>query len=176
MDDYRKYIGLKKGTVCLADHSEYWKLIFQEEASQIQAVLQDTIQSIHHVGSTAIPNIKAKPIIDILIGVEGFSSIPIIVAQLEQLGYIYKGENGIPDRHYFSKGEPRCFHIHLTLSGNAIYNNHLHFLNHLKAHPNLAKAYEKIKMDLAAKFQNERLQYTEGKDEFIQSILKLREE
>ena len=93
------------------------------------------------------------------------------LSQSEGLGYVYRGEHGIPRRHFFVKGEPRTFHIHMFEIESEEWINHLLFRDHLIQHLEDTLAYARVKRELAEKFRNDRERYTDGKAPFIQSIL-----
>jgi GrpB-like predicted nucleotidyltransferase (UPF0157 family) len=168
-----KKIGLPRGTVALYPYTKAWKRIFEEEKEILQANLGNTIIDIQHIGSTSIPGMIAKPIIDIAIGVENFENAFICVRPIENLGYEFKGEFGIPRRHYFVKGEPRTHHIHMLEMESSEWINQLIFRNYIINHPESLHSYARLKEELAEKFPKEREAYTEGKTEFIMQIIQL---
>ena len=94
-------IGLKRGVVKLSKYNPKWKTLFEEESALIFSAAENFIADIQHIGSTAIPEIVAKPIIDILAAINSLSNIAKIIDPLKALGFIYRGEQGIPDRHLF---------------------------------------------------------------------------
>ena len=110
-------IGKKRETVELTEYCEDWPILYSREAGEIGRVIGSHILEIHHIGSTSIPGLCAKPIIDIAIGVASFEAAVGCVAAMESLGYVYRGENGIPRRHYFVKGDPRTFHSRFRIGG-----------------------------------------------------------
>jgi GrpB-like predicted nucleotidyltransferase (UPF0157 family) len=95
------------------------------------------------------------------------------VALLEKIGYEYRGENGIAGRFYFVKGEPRTHHLHMFLPEHDAFRNHLLFRDYLLQNSAVAGEYDKLKKDLAQKFQNDRDAYLDGKADFIEKILKI---
>lgn len=166
-------IGLEKGTVRLEPHHPDWKRLFEAEKGRLQKAVGKHVCDIQHVGSTAIPGIPAKPIIDIGIGVDNFEEASICVEPIKALGYDYRGECGIPRRHFFVRGEPRLFHIHMLEINGEEWDKHLLFRDYLVQHPEIAREYAKVKTGLAAEFANERENYTDGKAPFILEILKI---
>lgn len=107
-------LGLERGVVRLVPYDPCWSLLFEEEKQRIQAVIGSWILDIQHVGSTFIPGCPAKPILDIAIAVANFEQAFICIPPLEQLGYSYQGEYGIPRRHYFVRRNPHStHHIHM---------------------------------------------------------------
>jgi len=164
-------IGLERGVVRLAPHNPHWKALFEVERQRLQMAIGAYVLDIQHIGSTAIAGIAAKPIIDIGVAVTNFEEAVVCVAPLEQLGYEYKGENGIPRRHYFDYGMPRLFHLHMFEQTSPEWQAHLLFRDFLIGHPETARLYEALKMDLAEKYRNEREKYTNGKGDFIQRVI-----
>ncbi|MEI6417245.1 MAG: GrpB family protein, partial [Verrucomicrobiota bacterium] len=135
------------------------------------------IIAVEHIGSTSIPNMRAKPTIDIAIGVTSLSLADQHLLNLfEKWNYLYlqKLEAHIPERRYLQKldAEGRhLFHLHILLHDDELWKNHLRFRNHLISHPEEAKAYAALKRALKKKCANNREQYTLGKKEFVESIL-----
>ena len=108
------------GEVVVVDYDPRWPRQFEEEKARIVAALGDVMEgvvAIEHVGSTAVPGLAAKPIIDIIPGVRDLSYGGLCIQPLERLDYEYLGEMGIPGRFYFRKGDPRTHHLHLVLHG-----------------------------------------------------------
>jgi GrpB-like predicted nucleotidyltransferase (UPF0157 family) len=166
-------IGLPKGIVKLEPHTEFWRQLFAEEAARIREAVGEYILAIEHVGSTSIDGIAAKPIIDMAVSVEKAADGERCVAPLENIGYEYRGEHGIAGRFYFVKGEPRTHHLHLVLATGDFWRSHLLFRDYLRANSSVAKEYEKLKIDLAKKFPDNRAAYLEGKNVFIENVLRV---
>ena len=166
-------IGLERGTVKLAPYTAEWKRLFEEERSHLQAVLGANVLDIQHVGSTSIPRIVAKPIIDIAIAVESFERARVCVKPIEGLGYEYIGEHGIPRRHFFVKGNPRAYHVHMNEISGRDWENQVLFRDYLLQHPAAAREYTALKVRLAEQFPFDREAYTDGKAPFIERILGL---
>jgi GrpB-like predicted nucleotidyltransferase (UPF0157 family) len=164
-------IGLEKGVVRLVPYQDEWRRLFEQEKDALQAVLGGYILDIQHIGSTAIPGMSAKPIIDIAIAVNDFEEakgcIPVVVG----LGYEYRGEYGIPRRHYFVRGEPRLFHLHMMEVTSPNWKDLLLFRDYLSGHPEAAGEYTALKKRLAEMYPIEREAYLKGKAEFIQWVL-----
>ena len=165
-------LGLPKGTVKLEPHTKLWRRMFAKEAARIREAVGEYVLAIEHVGSTSIEAIAAKPIIDIAAAVETLADGEKCVAPLENLGYEYRGEYGIAGRFYFVKGEPRTHHLHLVLASSDAWRNHLLFRDFLRDNPIAAKEYERLKIDLAEKYPQNRDAYLEGKSVFIEKIIK----
>ncbi len=164
-------IGLERGIVRLVPHNPEWKNIFEAEKLRLQNSISQYVLDIQHIGSTAIPGIVAKPIVDIGVAVENFERATVCVAPLEAIGYEYKGENGIPRRHYFDYGMPRIFHLHMFEQTSPEWQSHVLFRDYLVRHPEIAGQYEALKKDLAGKYRNEREKYTSEKGPFIQQVI-----
>lgn len=166
-------LGLPKGTVKLEPHTERWRQLFAEEAARIRGAVGEYILAIEHVGSTSIDGIAAKPIIDMAASVESLTDGEKCVAPLERIGYEYRGEYGIAKRFYFVKGAPRTHHLHLVRATSDFWRSHLLFRDFLRENPSAAKEYERLKIDLAGKFPDNRDAYLKGKAEFIENILQI---
>ena len=166
-------IGLKRGVVELKPYNPKWKELFKHERELISTTLSDFLVDIQHIGSTAIPAIVSKPIIDIAVAIDDLSNIEQVITLLEEEGYEYRGEQGIPDRHLFVKGgeESRTHHIHVMDNTSFEWKKHILFRDYLIQHPSEAKQYSKLKKKLASEFEFDRGKYTDGKDEFIQRII-----
>jgi GrpB-like predicted nucleotidyltransferase (UPF0157 family) len=162
--------------VIIVEYNPAWQLLFQEEATRIRNVLNGIeITRIEHFGSTAVPGLAAKPIIDLLIGVESFSiAKQIVISPLKSLGYAYWRDNPDPQRLFFVKGlppnSPRTHHIHMV-EPNSILWERLLFRDYLCQHPDEAESYAQLKRQLARRFSSDREAYTQGKTEYIQSIM-----
>ena len=166
-------VGLEKDTVRLIPYTDEWTRLFEEEKSLLQTAVGKFVLDIQHVGSTSIPGMLAKPIIDIAIAVRNFENAHICIKPIEQIGYEYRGENGIPRRHFFVKGKPRTLHIHMNELGSRDWNNQIIFRDYLTRHPNIAKKYAELKTELAKRYPTDRQSYLDGKSPFIERILQL---
>ena len=166
-------IGLKRGIVELKPYNPQWNAFYIQEEELISSAITDFLIEIQHIGSTAIPDIVAKPIIDIAVAIDSLRNIEKIIAPLEGVGYIYRGEQGIPDRHLFVKGgeDFRTHHLHVMDKTHYEWKKHIVFRDYLRNHPEEAKRYSELKMKLAKEFENDRESYTENKSTFIQNIL-----
>ncbi|MFW9902963.1 MAG: GrpB family protein [Candidatus Thorarchaeota archaeon] len=164
-------IGLNHGVVKLSPYSKKWKQVYLNEKQQLEVAIGDHILEIQHIGSTSIPNMIAKPIIDIAVAVHDFKEAFKCVEPLENLEYEYKGEFGIPNRHFFVKGNPRIFHLHMLEISSQEWKNHIDFRDFLTHNPDKAKQYVELKKMLARRFSTDRDAYTEAKASFIENIL-----
>ena len=166
-------IGLKQGTVELHPYSADWASLFAAEKARLEGVIGQYVLDIQHIGSTSIPNMPAKPILDIGVAVQNFEAAAVCIAPLEALGYDYRGENGIPRRHLFVKGIDRTHHLHMNEITSRDWRITIAFRDYLRSHPDVAREYAALKRSLAQQFPTDRLAYTEGKAPFIQNILEL---
>lgn len=149
-----------------------WPALFQQEAKQIHAILGDLLSDIHHIGSTAIPGIYAKPVIDIIPVVKDITLVDHTNEAMQSAGYTPKGEFGIPFRRYFQKENEgiRTCNIHIYEAGNAEIERHLAFKNYMLNHKEEAKAYSDLKQQLALTFPDDIIAYCNGKEDFIRKI------
>lgn len=156
----------------LSAYDPGWADKYLLEAERLTAILSAEILAIHHIGSTAIPNIYAKPIIDILIVVKDIERIEHYNDQMAALDYAARGENGIPGRRYFSKEiqGTRTHHVHIFQVGNPEIDRHIKFRDYLLTDSEEAQAYSRLKIELAKIYSDNVLYYTEAKSDFIHDI------
>ena len=144
---------------------------FAAEAERIERACAGLPIRLEHVGSTSIPGLAAKPVIDILAGRPGNVPGKSYVAAFTQLGYEHKGAFGIPGRNYFRRGVPRTHHVHMVNWSSDLWHDHVLFRDYLRAHPETAAAYERLKRELAATHGPDRGAYTDAKTPFIESVV-----
>jgi GrpB-like predicted nucleotidyltransferase (UPF0157 family) len=149
-----------------------WENRFHEESARLSKVLGEEILAIHHIGSTAIPGIYAKPIIDILLEVQDIHKLDQFNDAMQAEGYQPEGEFGIPGRRYYFKGtdEQRTCHVHAFQYGDANIERHLVFRDYLQFHSKDAQAYSVLKQYLAQEFSTDIDSYISGKHDLIQEI------
>jgi GrpB-like predicted nucleotidyltransferase (UPF0157 family) len=154
--------------------TEEWAQLFNNEEKLLREILNNEIVDIFHIGSTSVPAIGyAKPIIDILIVVKNIGKVDLYNRELNRLGYVSKGENGILGRRYFPKGkENRTHHLHIFQIGNENIKNHLDFKEYLIKNPDEAKRYGDIKIELAKQFPENHYKYQAEKQEFVNELVK----
>lgn len=172
MGDVRATLGLEGGRVTLASEHSAWVEEFARERQLILSALCADVVAVEHVGSTALPGVPAKPILDIQIGVVSFEEAVICVEPMRRLGYEYRGEYGIARRHYFVKGQPRTHHVHMLEVGGEAWRSMLAFRDALRARPELAGEYSEAKLRLAARYAENRDAYQQAKDEVVAGILR----
>jgi GrpB-like predicted nucleotidyltransferase (UPF0157 family) len=156
----------------LVPFNPQWEKTYQLESFRIKEKLGSSILDMRHIGSTAIPNIFAKPIIDIMIGIHNINSTETIIKQLIELGYEYLAEAGIPGRLYFRIRGKENYNIALCTYQGEIWENNLLFADYLRKHPVIAKRYSILKQELFNSGVNSLLKYSQLKSSFIDEIIK----
>lgn len=164
--------------VKIVDYDPRWPILFDEEAGRLRAALDPSaIVGIEHFGSTAVPNLSAKPIIDILIAVRSLAEARAsFVEALRKLDYVYWADNPKKDRMFFVKGMPpfgprRTHHVHVTEVDGEMWLR-LPFRDYLRANPEEAGLYEQLKRRLAAEHRTDREAYTDAKSAYIDSVMR----
>lgn len=162
---------MSKRRVEVTPYQEQWTRLFASEAEELKKIFGLQLVQIHHIGSTSIPGMAAKPVIDIMIEVSDINEVDRYNLEMESLGYEPKGENGIPERRYFQKGgNERSHHVHIYQTGNEQIDRHLQFRDYMIAHPEDAKQYSELKTSLAKQFPESIDDYIEGKDAFVKEM------
>lgn len=153
----------------VVDYDPAWVTLFADEQKQLAKVLAETALDIYHIGSTSVPGLAAKPVIDILVAVSGLDALDDKNQLMLSLGYMVKGENGIAGRRYFQKGgNARSHHLHAFKKGDEALTRHLAFRDYLVAHPNIAQQYGELKLALIRAGRDSSEPYMQGKNDFIQ--------
>lgn len=154
-----------------------WAEVFEREARAILAALSPLGPiRVEHIGSTAVAGIRAKPVIDIMVGVESYARFDDYRGRLESLHYDYdeRALHDDPDRHVFRKGpqppQLRTHHLHFTLWGGRYWVRILAFRDYLRAHASVAEEYERLKAELADRFAEDSRSYTRGKGAFVRRV------
>lgn len=149
-----------------------WPKKFEEEKEKIKQILGDNYISCHHIGSTSVEGLHAKPVIDIMPIVKDISKVDTKINAFNKIGYECLGENGIVGRRFFRKGEKkRTHHIHVfEESSNDDIKRHLAVRDYLRTHPNTCKEYARLKLILAQKYYNDIDRYCNGKDSFVKRM------
>ncbi|MCI8947626.1 MAG: GrpB family protein [Lachnospiraceae bacterium] len=160
--------------ILLTEHKSCWGDWYEEEQQRIRRILHKYDLRIHHIGSTAVEHLWAKPIVDILMELSEYSSITDIKEQLVKGGYLCMSEkeNRVSlNRGYTDTGfAERVFHVHVRFEGD---NDELYFRDFLRSHPSVAKEYEALKISLWKKYEHNRDAYTNAKSEFIRKYTEL---
>jgi GrpB-like predicted nucleotidyltransferase (UPF0157 family) len=166
-------IGLRRGSVKLVVHQSSWAECFSEEKQLLFKTLGNKVLDIRHIGSTSILGMRAKPIVDILAAVKALADVEAFTQDLNKIGYKDKGNGDVPGRRYFLKGGEalRTHHLNFCEMNSVFWRSHLAFRDCLEQHPEIAREYSELKQDLADRFPDDRGAYTQGKEEFVRSIL-----
>jgi len=156
--------------VAVVAYEAKWPQLFEIESEKLRAALGDNVVSLEHIGSTAVPGLVAKPVIDLLAGLRTFPLSSQRIAVLEGLGYEYLGENGIPGRLFFRKGRPRSHHVHAVLFGEDHWERHLAFRDYLRANAREKNAYAEFKRTLVREVGGDRDRYVDGKEMYAAAL------
>lgn len=167
-------LGLRRNTVQIVEHRPEWRSAFETEASELLACIGDIVVDIQHIGSTAIPDVPAKPILDVAIAVAAREAVPKVVARLCQRGYIDRGDAG-PDGGYLlvkeSEPEVRTVHLHIVEVTDSQWVDYLKFRETLRRDPDVRQRYAEVKRILSERCRSDRKAYTDGKAAFIREVL-----
>jgi GrpB-like predicted nucleotidyltransferase (UPF0157 family) len=168
-------LGVAEGTVRLVPHNPLWQTYFDVENQNLYAALAPYIKEIRHIGSTAIPGIYAKPILDIMVGLIDIADVRKCEAPLMALGYTYEGEQEIAGWHFFRKktGDMTTHHLHVVQWNGTYWLDHILFHRYLFQHPEVAEAYERLKLTLAKKYAADRAAYTQDKTDFVNKVTEM---
>lgn len=156
------------------DYQTDWPLLFEKEKKALHQLFQENNHAIFHIGSTAVPGLAAKPIIDLMPVVYNVNQVDALNEEMEQLGYVIKGENGLPGRRYFEKGgDHRTHHVHLFQIGDQEITRHLAFRDYLRARPKEAQRYGQLKKENALLYSDDIAAYIEAKITVVKKIERL---
>ncbi len=164
-------LGLAKGEVFLCEYNVAWVDEFQFESERIIGQIGHYVVKIHHIGSTSVASLKAKPIIDIAVEIAEFQTGFECVEALGVLGYKHRIIDELADRHYWSKGNPRTHQIHMFQSGSPYLSDLIKFRDVLRDNDILKIKYEKLKESLVKSCGQDKFKYTKAKNSFINSVL-----
>jgi GrpB-like predicted nucleotidyltransferase (UPF0157 family) len=161
-------------TVELKPYDPEWPRTFEQIRAVVWPAVQHAAMALEHVGSTSVPGLRAKPVIDACIVVASPRDIPHVVKALNKVGYVHRGELGVPGREAF-RPPPSLptHHLYASHRGSLSVKNHLGLRDYLRAHPQAAREYGDLKATLAAKFPDDIDAYIAGKTEFILGILRI---
>ena len=169
-------IGLKRGTVKLCEHEKEWEIEAQNTIFRLKKILGNVAKDIKHIGSTSIPSIKAKPIIDIAVAVDDFNDILALEKELKDIGFYYRPQSELGDQLLFAAGslyegtgDLQTHFIHVVRTNSMDWINYINFRDYLNSTPTVAKEYEELKVSLAmqAPIDSGREKYLKGKHDFI---------
>lgn len=157
--------------VIVLDYDPHWPGLFQSLRRRIADVLGDMAAAIEHVGSTAVPGLAAKPIIDIDVLLTSETMLPAAIERLSSLGYIHRGNLGIPEREaFFAPANDPPHHLYVCPHSSAEFRRHVAFRDYLRAHSEEAKIYADLKIALAERFREDREAYNNAKGEFVEEL------
>lgn len=160
-------------TITVVPYEPHWFQLFSNEQQHLRWALGDSIVDIQHIGSTAVPGLAAKPIVDVLVGgLHALSLATEHIAILETLGYEYLGFAGVPGRLYFRKRHPHAFNVHLVEWGSEVWSNNLLLRDFLRAHPDEADEYGQHKQKLITRGIAKLLAYSDQKEPVIAELLR----
>ncbi|MCP3029486.1 GrpB family protein [Halobacillus sp. A5] len=152
-------------------YQEKWAAMFLDEAKTLREIFTEELLEIHHIGSTSVPGLLAKPVIDIMPVIKDITSVEQHNVEMKQMGYNPKGENGIPQRRYFEKGgDRRTHHVHFYQAGSPEIKRHLAFRDYLRTHPQDKQQYGELKKTLAKQFPYDIAAYIHGKEQLVREI------
>ncbi|HEX6533459.1 MAG TPA: GrpB family protein [Gemmatimonadaceae bacterium] len=169
MDD--EVLGLAHRRVRLAEPTPRWAELYAEEAERLRAALGRWAPVIEHCGSTSVPGVPAKPILDILVGVPAPIDLRGVADALAPLGYAHAPDAGVPGHEVFGRGDPRTHLLHVVPLHGPAWDRMLRFRDALRADPALAAEYATLKRALAREFPEDRPAYTDRKAGFIARVL-----
>jgi GrpB-like predicted nucleotidyltransferase (UPF0157 family) len=161
----------------VVDYDPEWAVLFEAEAQAIHRAAGGLSLKVEHVGSTAVPGLPAKPVVDIAVAIQTRDFIPDLTRQLTAIGYINRGDAGAADGGYLlvkeSEPEVRIVHLHIVEETDIRWQNYIEFRDILRANDTIRKQYADLKTQLGARFQDNRKSYTEGKSDFIGEVLRV---
>lgn len=170
-----RHLGLESGVVRLVDYDDAWPRLFEAEHERLRSFVRAYAGRhfhLEHIGSTAVPGLVAKPVLDMLAAPWQGDGLDPLIPAFEAAGYLYRPLQSTPERHFFRRGEPRQYHLHLTPHGSQVWRDQLGFRDLLRQIPLLASTYAALKHDLVARHPTNREAYIEGKTAFVRDALR----
>jgi GrpB-like predicted nucleotidyltransferase (UPF0157 family) len=166
--------------IILSDHDDAWKEVFRRERAAVEGALGEDVRGVEHIGSTAIPGIKAKPTIDLLVEIRTEADTAGVIRRMREAGYQYSPQPENPAPHMmFMKGytpegfQGQAVHVHVRYPGDW---DEIYFRDYLRVHAEAAAEYERLKMELQKKHRYNREDYTNGKTDFVKRISRMARE
>jgi GrpB-like predicted nucleotidyltransferase (UPF0157 family) len=158
--------------VWIVEYDPAWAEMAVAEIARIEGAMGEAAARIDHVGSTAVPGLAAKPIVDLQLAVADLDARSLYVEPLEGLGYLFAPDPASPDFHFFGlpAARPRSHHLHVCAAGSEHERRHLAVRDYLRAHPGEVRAYAGVKRELVARAPGDRLAYIEGKDAYVAAL------
>ena len=163
--------GLPHGTVQLTEWTPRWAELFTEEAARLEVALGRLAVAIEHYGSTSVPGLSSKPLLDILVGGPQAADAAPYITALAPLGYDYAAHAGVPEHLVFGRGRARTHLVHVVRHGGPAWIRALAFRDALRADDRLRDSYAALKRELAGRHGADRSRYTDEKSAFIQQVL-----
>lgn len=161
--------------VIIVKYDPKWAVSYESEKLRIENLFKEKNLTIEHVGSTAVPGLAAKPIVDIMIGVENLDMGRTLVKPLQAIGYdyVFELEKEIPERLFLFRGTVKghSHHIHITEPTTEFWHDHILFRDYLRNYADVARAYGKLKIKLARRYHTDRVGYGYAKTDFIEDVL-----
>jgi GrpB-like predicted nucleotidyltransferase (UPF0157 family) len=156
----------------VTEYDDAWPMLFDEIAAPVRRALADLGVEVEHVGSTSVPGLAAKPVIDIDVVVRSPEAVPTAIERLRTLGYVYQGNKGIVGREAFlwPPDAPR-HHLYVVIARSQPHANHVDFRDYLRQHPEVAAQYAALKRRLADEYRDDQQDYTDAKSEFVARVL-----
>ncbi len=158
--------------ITVSPYDASWPMRFEEEAAAVRAALGEVLLTVEHIGSTSVPGLAAKPIIDMMPIVHDVRGVDRRISAMAAAGFVPRGEFGLPGRRYFVKGpaHARLVHCHIYAVDNPEVTRHLAFRDYVRTHPAARQAYADLKRDLAQKYPDDIIAYMDGKDGLIKQL------
>lgn len=172
-DSIRPILGLSPHEVRLVPHDPRWLALYEHAAAELRACLGKRVSDIEHIGSTAIPGLEAKPILDLMAAVVTLPVSEDSRRDLRDIGYEHRDRDPVPGRLFFVRGpeSARTHSLSVCEVGSSFWLSHIAFRDALKADDRLTKEYAALKRRLAQQFPQDRLRYTDAKAPFIRSVI-----
>lgn len=167
-------LGLKRGTVRLANYQPEWEMLFNTEKRLLKRIIGKHVSDIEHIGSTSVPDLASKPIIDMIAAVNDLAVYKQLIEPFAALGYEFMPGRVFVDRVFFPKGprENRTYHLNLVVKDSDQWQQTIAFRDYLRKNKIARIKYQAYKTELAAKYPNDRTSYTKAKEQFISQLLK----
>jgi GrpB-like predicted nucleotidyltransferase (UPF0157 family) len=169
-------LGLQRGIVRLVSYDPEWQQLFEVEKNALESVLGDSLIAVEHIGSTAVPGIKAKPILDLMVAIKSLDAWERIREPLSTLGYEFRTDFRKEHGHIlFVKGPEECrtHYLKVTECNSDFWTEHVLFRDYLISHPEYRDEYQRIKESLLEAYGGDRAPYTKGKEVFVKRVLNL---